>query len=192
MGEACINQRVESVSESPPFLLTYSIMQEEESTFHRDQHMPEEMILNLVSANGSRRAEVEQEKDGSLASGMREGQRQKTAKKEAGREREREGGGVGKKLKPSPFRKQYHQSTDCLWTAQDIPLPPGEASLEHHLWVALSFKLHRSLLSFSDASNKSVKTLSVHCLVPVMLPFSWVPYFGCMNGLTYRACGCPV
>lgn len=38
----------------------------EDSTFHRDQHMPEEMILNLVSINGSGRAEVEQEKDGSL------------------------------------------------------------------------------------------------------------------------------
>lgn len=86
---------------------------------------------------------------------MREGQRQKTAKKETGeeREKEREGEGVGKR----PFRKQYHQSTGCRWAAQYIPLPPGEASLEHHLWVVLSFKLHLSLLSFSDASNKSVK-----------------------------------
>ena len=119
---------------------------------------------------------------------MREGERQKTAKKETGRERKGKGG--GKRLMPPPFRKQYHQSTGCQWVAQYIPLPPGEASLEHHLWVVLSFKLHLSLLSFSDASNKSVKTLSTHCLVPIMLPFSWGPYFGCMNGLTYRACGC--
>lgn len=122
----------------------------------------------------------------------RDRDRKRQRRKREEREKEREGGGVGKKLKPSPFRKQYHQSTDCPWAAQDIPLPPGEASLEHHLWGALSFKLHCSLLSFSDASNKSVKTLSVHYLVPIMLPFSWVPYFGCMNGLTCRACGCPV
>ena len=66
VGEACINQRVESVSESPLLLLMYSIMKKEDSAFHRDQHMPEEMMLNLVSANGSGSAEVEQEKDGSL------------------------------------------------------------------------------------------------------------------------------
>lgn len=104
MGEACINQRVESVSESPLLLLTYSIMNEEESTFHRDQHMPEEMILNLVSANGPGRAEVEQEKDESLASGMREGQRQKMAKKEAGRERKGKGGrGSGEEANAIPI-----------------------------------------------------------------------------------------
>lgn len=193
MGEACINQRVESVSESPLLLLTSSIMKEEDSTFHRDQRMPEEMMLNLVSANGSGRAGVEQEKGGSLqVDWERERDRKRQRRKQEEREKEKEGGGGGKRLMPPPFRKQYHQSTGCQWVAQYIPLPPGEASLEHHLWVVLSFKLHLSLLSFSDASNKSVKTLSAHCLVPIMLPFSWVPYFGCMNRLTYRACGCPV